>query len=232
MISVHREPFFLVLFFYVHFVAVMQVVTLNRRRVLREIELSTELVIRSEGVNRVSDGKYTSWISVEVPAHWNTGGLAGRVIFGRPRTTEQDASEDAAAECIKWIVSTGRVVVNDTNYEALRASRTQLRYAGHLFDHRDAMASRMSLQIARLMRDKKSMLINLAHACTNFDDVLPIKVVETPDVSSDVSAGQLEYTGKMLPETRQEQLACFIVHGMLGPEYTKIRPVTSMDELD
>ena len=101
VISVHREPFFFVLFFYVHFVAVMQVVTLNRRRVLREIELSTELVIRSEGVDRVSDGKYTGWISVEVPAHWNTGGLASHVIFGRPRTTEQDASEDAAAECIK-----------------------------------------------------------------------------------------------------------------------------------
>ena len=55
--------------------------------------MSTELVIRSEGVDRVSDGKYTGWISVEVTAHWNTGGLASRVIFGRPRTTEQDARD-------------------------------------------------------------------------------------------------------------------------------------------
>jgi hypothetical protein len=205
---------------------------LNRRRILREIELATAVVINSEGVDAVNDGEFIGWISLQIPPAGSTAPAVNEVVHGRPAATHEAATESAASEAIKRIVNNGDMVIKDLNYDALRNARTELRCACVAACYRETCVSRALFQRDRALRDKENILVHLAHACLTFDDVLPIKVTNSPLFPPELSVKKLVYTGNTPPVTRLEQLACFLLDSFSGPDYTTLRPRSTMDELD
>jgi hypothetical protein len=122
----------------------------------------------------------------------------------------------------------GNIVV----YDSMHDNRTRLRCSGLTACHRDQQVGKITCENIPLRRAKDQLLTHLAYASTNFDDVLPIQVIQPPTNPADLSTGVLRYAGTTPPTTRLEQLAYFILHSIVGPEYTKIKPRTGMDELD
>jgi hypothetical protein len=146
--------------------------------------------------------------------------------------SEEHAAEKAADKAIRMIVKNGNIIVHDVNYASLKDKTTKLRCAGLAACHSNAHLTRIACENNRLLQEREHLLTHLAYTCTSFDDVLPIEVVQAPTIPEDLSTGTLRYTGNMPPSNRLEHLASFIVHNIIGPEYTRIRPRTGMDEHD
>ena len=94
----------------------MQPTEVNYERALRCTTAANGLVIRCEGMNRASDGKYTAWFGIEFPRVWNTWDRAGSIsvlVCSEPRETEGEAVEVAAFKAIRRIVANGIIVVID-----------------------------------------------------------------------------------------------------------------------
>jgi hypothetical protein len=142
--------------------------------------------------------------------------------------SEEDALERAAYRAIRMLTKDGNIVV----YDSMRDNRTRLRCSDLTACHINQKIGRTTCENTRLRRAKDQLLTHLAYACTNFDDVLPIQVVQPPTNPADLSTGVVRYTGAIPPTTSLEQLASFILHNIVGPEYTKIKPRSGMDELD
>ena len=94
----------------------MQATEVNYEQVLRCTATVNGLVIRSEGMNRASDGRYTAWFGIEFPRARNTRDRAGSIsvlVYSEPRETEGEAVEVATFKAIRRIVANGIVVVTD-----------------------------------------------------------------------------------------------------------------------
>jgi hypothetical protein len=205
---------------------------LNRRRILGDIAEATNLPIYSEGSHTPSPGRFSAWIKMDIPIAGNHPHRATTMVTADSTISEEHAAEKAADKEIKLIVKNGNIIVHDVNYDSLRDNTMKLRCAGLAACHNDAHLTRIACENNRLLQEREHLLTHLAYACTSFDDVLPIEVVQTPAIPGDLSTGTLRYTGNMPPSNRLEHLASFIVHSIIGPEYTRIRPRTGMDELD
>ena len=94
----------------------MQPNDVNYERVFRCTAAANGLVIRSEGMNIASDGRYTAWFGIEFPRARNTRNRAysiNEVVCSGPKETEGEAIEEAAAKAIRRIIANGSVVVVD-----------------------------------------------------------------------------------------------------------------------
>jgi hypothetical protein len=166
-----------------------------------------------------------------MPTEGDMSQTAVDVVLGKLKATEEEAVESAATECIREIMFRGNLVIDDINYGALGDALFEVRCSGLKASYNDGLAVRVSLERDGLLREKKSMLAQIARLCTAFTGVLPIRVNEPPSTPSLATTGKLEYTGKRPPESPQELLACIILR-KLGSEYTKIKTGYRMDDLD
>ena len=94
----------------------MQPNDVNYERVFRCTAVANGLVIRSEGMNIASDGRYTAWLGIKFPRARNTRNRAysiNEVVCSGPKETEGEAVEAAAFKAIRRIVANGIVVVID-----------------------------------------------------------------------------------------------------------------------
>jgi hypothetical protein len=205
-----------------------QLITLNRRRILQDMSEGANITIHSQGLATPTPGRHTAWINLDIPIPGQHPQVAPTMITAESFTSEEDALERAADRAIRMLIEGGNIVV----YDSMRTNRTRLHCSGLTACQSNQQLAKTACENTQLRRAKDELLTHLAYACTNFDDVLPIKVVQPPTNPADLSTGVLKYTGSTPPTTRLEQLASFILHNIVGPEYTKIKPRSGMDELD
>ena len=198
---------------------------LNRRRILAEICEKASLAVHSEGTRVVEGGLHAAWINLQVPIAGSIGGTVFQMVLGEPCNTPDEARERAAQRAIERIMTTGNIVIDDVNYSSLYAALGQLRVATAQSYYNGVQATHLAWQRDDLSRKKDGILTHLAHVCTSFDVVLPIKVIYPMGSTCRLSGGTLMYTGPMPPVTRVEHVAWFIIHDLLGPEYTNVAPV-------
>jgi hypothetical protein len=98
----------------------LQIITLNRRRILKEVAEVGGLAIHSEGMQRNHHGRYTAWISLEIPLAGNIHRTVTEMVFGKEKISQEAAKEEAASEAIKKILATGTIVIDDISYGSLR----------------------------------------------------------------------------------------------------------------
>jgi hypothetical protein len=205
-----------------------QLITLNHMRILQDMSEGANIAIHSQGSATPTPQRHTAWISLDTPISGQHSQGAPTIITAESFISEKDALERAAYRAIKMLTEDGDIVV----YDSIRVNRRRLRCSGLTACHTDQQLTKITCENTQFHRARDQLLTHLAYACTNFDDVLHIQVVQPPNNPADLSTGVLRYTGAIPPTTRLEKLASFILHNIVGPEYTKIKPRAGMDELD
>jgi hypothetical protein len=116
----------------------------------------------------------------------------------------------ATDKAIRLIIKNCSIIVNDVNYSSLHDNSIKLRFVYLSACYNDAQVTRISCEYKRHLHKKEQILTHLAYACTSFDDILPIEVIQPPANPTDLSTSILRYIGNMPPVTRLEQLDSFV----------------------
>jgi hypothetical protein len=197
-------------------------------RILQDMSEGANIAIHSQGSATPTPQRHIAWINLDIPILGQHPQVAPTMVTAESFISEEDALERVADRAIKMLTEGGNIVV----YDSMHDNRTRLRCSGLTACHRDQQVGKITSENIRFRRAKDQLLTHLAYASTNVDDVLPIEVIQPPTNPADLSTAVLRYAGTTPPTTRLEQLAYFILHSIVGPEYTKIKPRTGMDELD